>query len=403
MTSLRLAQLAVLVLDLGEQLGVADGDADLARVQVEERLVGALPRPRRRQAGQDEADPLVARAEVGADRHRARRGSAPRPRRESGSTNMTTAAMNPKLASASRAARSAMASTPSRGSADSTAARIEPELAVAPLGIGGQPVVALGELGEDVRRPRPGWAGSGRRPRRARPPRRSRAAAGTRSCPTAAPPTMPTTTATANMNRRIRRPDLRLDRAGRDQQDDPKRPSGTTAAARRVRVRRVWNDSATALAAGRRRRSSVRGRRGPRRRSRRRWARRRPVGDEPVADAADGEQVARAVRVELELLAQAAHRDPDVGRFGVVGLRPAADEQRLGRHGLAEVGGEGEEEPRLGRGERDRLAADDRLAPVELEDEVRARGRGPGAGPGRRPAAGPDGSARAAPSSGRAW
>ena len=39
----QLAQLDVLLLDLGEQLGVADGDADLAGVQVEQGLVGPLP------------------------------------------------------------------------------------------------------------------------------------------------------------------------------------------------------------------------------------------------------------------------------------------------------------------------------------------------------------------------
>ena len=66
----QLAQLLVLVLDLVEQLGVADGDADLAGVQVEQRLVGALPCPRRRQAGQQQAEALVAGAQLGADRDR---------------------------------------------------------------------------------------------------------------------------------------------------------------------------------------------------------------------------------------------------------------------------------------------------------------------------------------------
>ena len=46
---IELEQLGVLGLDLGEQLGVPDGDRDLAREQLEEVLVGALPAPRRRQ------------------------------------------------------------------------------------------------------------------------------------------------------------------------------------------------------------------------------------------------------------------------------------------------------------------------------------------------------------------
>ena len=76
--------------------------------------------------------------------------------------------------------------------------------------------------------------------------------------------------------------------------------------------------------------------------------------------------------IGLELLPQAPHGDPHVGRLGVVRLRPAADHQRVRRDRLAEVGGEGEEETRLGRGQLDGLAADDRLTPVELEDEIRA-------------------------------
>jgi hypothetical protein len=50
------------------------------------------------------------------------------------------------------------------------------------------------------------------------------------------------------------------------------------------------------------------------------------------------------VRIDLHLLAEPAHRDPDVGRVGVLGLGPAAGEERLGRDGLAEVGGEGIQE-----------------------------------------------------------
>ena len=93
---------------------------------------------------------------------------------------------------------------------------------------------------------------------------------------------------------------------------------------------------------------------------------------EPVADAAHGLDVDRLVRVDLDLLAQAAHRDPDVGRVGILGLRPAAREERLGRDRLAEVRREGVQQARLGRGQLDDLAADRRLATMEVEDEVRA-------------------------------
>ena len=92
---------------------------------------------------------------------------------------------------------------------------------------------------------------------------------------------------------------------------------------------------------------------------------------QPVADAADRLEVGRLVRVDLDLLAQAPHRDPDVRRVGVLGVGPAAGEQRLGRDGLAEVRGERVEQARLGRRQLDRLAADGRLAAVELEGQVR--------------------------------
>ena len=94
--------------------------------------------------------------------------------------------------------------------------------------------------------------------------------------------------------------------------------------------------------------------------------------DQPVADAADRLDVDRLVRVDLDLLAEAAHRDPDVGRVGVLGLGPAAGEERLGRDGLAEVRGKRVEEARLGRRQLDGLAADGRLAAVQVERQVRA-------------------------------
>ena len=52
----------------------------------------------------------------------------------------------------------------------------------------------------------------------------------------------------------------------------------------------------------------------------------RRSGDEPVADPANRHEVDRVVRIRLDLLAQAAHRDPDVGRVGIVRVAPAAVE-----------------------------------------------------------------------------
>ena len=202
----QLAQLAVLVLDLGEQLGVADRDADLAGVQVEQGLVGPLPGPCRGQARQEETQPLVAGAKLGADRDARRRGCAPRARRCRGRRTAASAAMKPNAARASRAA--------SLGHRVDAVARLgrldrgqdQPELAVAPLGVAGQAVVALGQLGQDVAARRPGSAGSGRRRRRADTAAEISRSGATRSSPTADPPRMPTATAIANMNSSSRAP-----------------------------------------------------------------------------------------------------------------------------------------------------------------------------------------------------
>ena len=94
---------------------------------------------------------------------------------------------------------------------------------------------------------------------------------------------------------------------------------------------------------------------------------------QPIAHAAHGLDVHRPVGVDLDLLAQPAHRDPDVGRVGVLGLGPAAGEERLGRDDLAEVRGERVEQPRFGRRQLDDLPADGRLAPVQVERQVRAQ------------------------------
>ena len=352
------------------------------------------------QARQDQAQPLVAGPQLGADRHGDARdallGLDASPGRRTGAT----AAMKPKAASASRAARSAIASTPSRGSADSTAARISPSWrlrrsASAARRLWLSASWARTSLPDDRDR-LAHVAGRDARHRRrdlAQRPRRGRAR------PTA-PPRIPTPTATANMNRRSRSP-ISGSTAPVAMSSTPKTPSGMIAAARRVRVSRVWKDRARPAAGGSGRRSRSSGRVGGALGGRSGLD--GLAGHQPVADAADRQQVARPVRVDLELLAQAPHRHPDVGRLGVVGLRPAARQQGLGRDGLAEVGGQGEEQPRFGRGELDGLAADDRPALVELEDRGPARDRGPCAAPARRPVAGPAGSALAAPSSGRAW
>ena len=77
-----------------------------------------------------------------------------------------------------------------------------------------------------------------------------------------------------------------------------------------------------------------------------------PADDQAVADAADRQQVDRLVGIHLHLLPQAPHRDPDVARVGILRVGPATGEERLGGHGLAEVGGEGVQQPRLGRRQR---------------------------------------------------
>ena len=79
----------------------------------------------------------------------------------------------------------------------------------------------------------------------------------------------------------------------------------------------------------------------------------------------------RTVRVDLDLLAEATHRHPDVGRIGVLGLGPSAREERLGRDRLAEVGGEGVQQARFGRGQLDDLATDRGFAAMQIERQRR--------------------------------
>ena len=58
-----LQELGVLRLDLGEQLGVAHRDGDLVREQVQEVLVGALPATRGRQPAEEHAEHVAADAQ----------------------------------------------------------------------------------------------------------------------------------------------------------------------------------------------------------------------------------------------------------------------------------------------------------------------------------------------------
>ena len=133
--------------------------------------------------------------------------------------------MKPNAYWASRAARSAIASTPSRGSADSTAARIRPELAVPAFGVGGQAVVALGQLGDGVvaldRDRLAHVAGRDARHRgRDLVQRRDELEADRE------PPRTPTTTATATMKSSRRVADLRIDRTGDHEQGPEQRRAG---------------------------------------------------------------------------------------------------------------------------------------------------------------------------------
>ena len=63
-----LEELGVLRLDPLVQLRVADRDCDLARVQLEQVLIGACPGPEWRQPAQEQADRLVAGPQDRAER-----------------------------------------------------------------------------------------------------------------------------------------------------------------------------------------------------------------------------------------------------------------------------------------------------------------------------------------------
>ena len=405
-------------LDPGEQLGVPDRDRDLAGEQLEQVLVGPLPR---RVAGRwptSTPELLAAGAEDGpdgrdspgirssrgtvagstrtdlgvdhAERRRARR-SRPRPAMNVGAVarrrrcSMATRGSARARGCAARgraarrlwlSARRASSSSPgtsigverSPAEARSTAARDRPERR---RQVGGEEVGEQDrdQRGEDEARAgatRPSVASS-----TARAPSRSTTAPKTASGRIAAA-TSPMRETRPERQRRARAHRIVAGGHRSSTRRGSRRRRRATARPRRRRAGRRRTSGpigvATVAAGGRhRRRRAPSARRSPGRSvGRRAGSRRRgPSGGGPGWFGST-----------LELLAQAAHRDPDVGRVGVLGLGPAAGEQRLGRHGLAEVRGERVEQARLGRRELDGLAADGRLAPVEVEGQARARGRG---------------------------
>src|ERR1035437_2175257 len=94
--------------------------------------------------------------------------------------------------------------------------------------------------------------------------------------------------------------------------------------------------------------------------------------NEPVAEPADGQQVDWLVGIDFDLLAQTAHRDPDVGRVGLFRVGPAADEQSVSRDDLAEICCQGMEQARFCRGQLHFRVGDRRRPAVKIEREVRS-------------------------------
>ena len=357
-----LEQLRVLRLDRGEQLGVADRRRAISLANSSRRSWSA--RSQRRVAGRRptstprSSPPARSTARTGSGLARAR---PPRPGPSPGRPGRPSQSIMPNAARASVAGRgderldAVARRRPRRSPRGSGRAR--------GCGARGRRRAGCGSRRGGPARRRPATcdrASTGRRPRRDRRPARSPAAA--RSGRSPSDDTRPRSRSTSS--------DRRARTAGSARTVASTVPLARTAwptRARRARTRPAARSPTTTRAErsarGTERRG--RGRRGPhvaadpspgRRRSSAAGGRDRPVDrHEPVADAAHGLEVDRPVRVELDLLAQAAHRDPDVGRVGVLGLGPAAGEQRLGRDGLAEVRGQGVEQARLGRGQLDDL------------------------------------------------
>src|SRR5215211_979318 len=91
---------------------------------------------------------------------------------------------------------------------------------------------------------------------------------------------------------------------------------------------------------------------------------------EPVAHAADREQVLRPPRVALELLPQVADVDVDRPRVAVGGIAPDLLEQRLPGHHLTGCRAERGEDLELDVGQPDLLAADGDAAAARVDLEL---------------------------------
>jgi hypothetical protein len=145
----QLEELDVLGLHPGEELCIPDRDRDLAREQVEEILVGALPATRRRQASEENADGLPPDAELRPNRPRLA-GDALLQR------DLTRVDEHNDGVDHAERLRRVACGTPGQP-IDPVARRrgldrVEDpaQLAVAPLEVRGEPVVALREAGEFI-------------------------------------------------------------------------------------------------------------------------------------------------------------------------------------------------------------------------------------------------------------
>ena len=139
-----LQQLGVLRLDLGEQLGIADGGRHLAREQVEEVLVGRLPAARRGQPTDEHAEVLAAGAQDRPAGVATRRARPPPPRARRVAHDHGRVDQLERRSSHRPRSRSTSASTSSRARPPRSR-QDPPELAVAPLEVRRQAVVALGQ------------------------------------------------------------------------------------------------------------------------------------------------------------------------------------------------------------------------------------------------------------------
>ena len=142
-------QLGVLRLHLAEQLGIADGDRDLAGEEVEQVLIGSLPGSSRRQAPHEDAERVTPDAEVRTDRPRLT-GDGLLRRDLDGihEDHRGIEHAERRLGVDRRLPGQEFSSVARRGALDRS--QDLAELAVAALEIGGQAVVAVGQSGQFV-------------------------------------------------------------------------------------------------------------------------------------------------------------------------------------------------------------------------------------------------------------